>query len=74
MCVCCCAVWRTGRRKESYNVGVPTSPPPTAWKGAYVVNRAGQRTVRPKRDVCGGRVVVTGFTGPLLGWEAGLRV
>ena len=24
----CCAVWRrTGRRKESYNVGVPTSPP-----------------------------------------------
>jgi len=22
---CCCAVWqRTGRRKESYNVGVPT--------------------------------------------------
>ena len=23
--VCCCAVWRrTGRRKESYNVGVPT--------------------------------------------------
>ena len=24
--VCCCAVWRrTGRRKESYNVGVPTT-------------------------------------------------
>jgi len=25
VCVCYCAVWRrTGRRKESYNVGVPT--------------------------------------------------
>jgi len=38
-----------------------------------VVNRAGKRTVRPERVVCGGRVV-TGFAGSLRGWAGGLLV
>jgi len=47
-CVCCCAVWRrNGRRKGSYNVGVPISnpPPPTSGEESLVVNRAGKRVV-----------------------------
>jgi len=49
-----CTDWRTtGRRKESYNVGVRTLPSP-AVKWTYVMNRAGKRTVCPERVVCGG--------------------
>jgi hypothetical protein len=48
---------------------------PPAEKRAYVMKRAGKRTVRPERVVFGGSVrILSGVAGALLGWAGGLPV